>query len=198
MSQENYPHIHCPQSPSITLQPTFRDGKIVNLPWALLVKGDVIVLRPGQSAPGRCRNLKVRILFEALQEGVITSTFNAFVYCQHPEKDAPEFTLEMDEIYAPLVEEKPSSAGEAFSTPQLRQPLPCVYCVLEETPYIHSIRTVLQEALNRPTSVLHKEKYLCFTICLEQFAAPIFLVCSVGRELCPRTKWFDYRDSFVL
>lgn len=56
---ENYPHIHSPQSPSITLQPTIRDGNIVNLPWALLVKGDVIVLRPGQPAPGRCRNVKV-------------------------------------------------------------------------------------------------------------------------------------------
>ena len=85
----------------------------------------------------------------------------------------------MDEIYAPLVEEvHPSSgqSGEQFSTPQVRDPLPCVYCILEETPYVHSVRTVLQEALNRPTSVLHKEKYLCFTVCLEQFAAPAFLV----------------------
>lgn len=56
---ENYPHIHSPQSPSITLQPTIRDGHIVQLPWALLVKGDVIVLRPGQPSPGRCKNLKV-------------------------------------------------------------------------------------------------------------------------------------------
>lgn len=56
---ENYPHIHSPQSPSITLQPTVRDGHVVNLPWALLVKGDVIVLRPGHSAPGRCRSLQV-------------------------------------------------------------------------------------------------------------------------------------------
>ena len=57
---ENYPHVHSPQSPSITLQPAFRDGRLVNLPWALLVKGDVIILRPGQSAPGRCRSLQVR------------------------------------------------------------------------------------------------------------------------------------------
>ena len=56
---ENYPHLHSPQSPSITLQPAIRDGKMVNLPWALLVKGDVIILRPGQSAPGRCRSLQV-------------------------------------------------------------------------------------------------------------------------------------------
>ena len=54
---EHYPHIHNPQSPSITLQATLRDGNIVNLPWALLVQGDVIILRPGQPAPGRCRNV---------------------------------------------------------------------------------------------------------------------------------------------
>ncbi len=49
-----------PQSPSISLQPTVRDGAIVNVPWALLVRGDVVVLRPGQSAPALCRNLLVR------------------------------------------------------------------------------------------------------------------------------------------
>ena len=77
----------------------------------------------------------------------------------------------MDETYAPLAEK-----SESFTTPHLRQPLPCAYCLLEETPYIISIRTVLKEALNRPTSVLHKEKFLCFNFCLEQLAAPIFVV----------------------
>ncbi len=81
----------------------------------------------------------------------------------------------MDEIYAPLVEQPHPS--EQFATPQIRQPLPCAYCLLEETPYIQSVSTVLRGALQRPTSVLHKEKYLCFTVCLEQFAAPVFLVC---------------------
>lgn len=50
----NYPNVSNPMSPCVTLQWTYRDGKIVNLPWALLVKGDVIVIRPGQSAPGYC------------------------------------------------------------------------------------------------------------------------------------------------
>ncbi|GBP77242.1 Transmembrane protein 94 [Eumeta japonica] len=31
---------------------------IVNLPWALLVEGDVIVLRPGQEIPGHCQGLQ--------------------------------------------------------------------------------------------------------------------------------------------
>ncbi|KAI8435665.1 hypothetical protein MSG28_003928 [Choristoneura fumiferana] len=33
-------------------------GMLVNLPWALLVEGDVIVLRPGQEVPGHCRGLQ--------------------------------------------------------------------------------------------------------------------------------------------
>lgn len=51
---DNYPNVCCPMSPCVTLQWTYRDGKIVNLPWALLVKNDVIVIRPGQTAPGDC------------------------------------------------------------------------------------------------------------------------------------------------
>ncbi|XP_025836465.1 transmembrane protein 94 isoform X2 [Agrilus planipennis] len=50
----NYPHLLSPYSPCITLQWTYRDGKLVNLPWALLVKGDLILIRPGQIVPGYC------------------------------------------------------------------------------------------------------------------------------------------------
>ena len=51
---ENYPHLCSPQSPCLTLQWTYRDGEVVNLPWALLVAGDIIVMKPGQQAPGYC------------------------------------------------------------------------------------------------------------------------------------------------
>lgn len=81
--------------------------------------------------------------------------------------------LEADEVYAPLTE---TGKPESFSSPQIRRPLPCAYCILEETPYVHSVRITLREALNRPISILHKEKFLCFTVCLEQFVAPLFLV----------------------
>ncbi|XP_066585135.1 endoplasmic reticulum magnesium-transporting P-type ATPase isoform X2 [Prorops nasuta] len=52
--RENYPHLCSPLSPCLTLQWTYRDGHIVNLPWALLVAGDIIVIKPGQQAPGFC------------------------------------------------------------------------------------------------------------------------------------------------
>lgn len=56
--EEYYPHLCAPYSPCVTLQWTYRDGTIVNLPWALLVEGDVIVLRPGQEVPGHCKGLQ--------------------------------------------------------------------------------------------------------------------------------------------
>lgn len=46
-----------PFSPCITLQWTYRDSKLVNLPWSLLVKGDVILIRPGQISPGYCESI---------------------------------------------------------------------------------------------------------------------------------------------
>ncbi|XP_053682636.1 transmembrane protein 94 isoform X2 [Sabethes cyaneus] len=60
----NYPHICSPLSPCVTLQWTYRDGKIVNLPWALLVRGDYIVMRPGQVSPGTCTEISGKRSFK--------------------------------------------------------------------------------------------------------------------------------------
>ncbi|XP_031627987.1 transmembrane protein 94 isoform X2 [Contarinia nasturtii] len=54
---ENYPNKNSPLSPCVTLQLSYRDGQIVNLPWALLVKNDIIVIKPGQQAPGDCSEI---------------------------------------------------------------------------------------------------------------------------------------------
>ncbi|XP_055841697.1 transmembrane protein 94 isoform X1 [Episyrphus balteatus] len=62
---KNYPHVCCPISPCVSLQWTYRDGVIVNLPWALLVKGDHIVLRPGHTTPGPCCELEGKKTFKA-------------------------------------------------------------------------------------------------------------------------------------
>lgn len=63
-TSENYPNLCCPLSPCVTLQWTYRDGRIVNLPWALLIKGDTIIMRPGQVAPGPCEQLNGKHSFE--------------------------------------------------------------------------------------------------------------------------------------
>ncbi|XP_017061107.2 transmembrane protein 94 isoform X2 [Drosophila ficusphila] len=59
----NYPHLSNPMSPCVSLQWTYRDGKIVNLPWALLVRGDHIVLRPGHISPGPCHEVETNKFF---------------------------------------------------------------------------------------------------------------------------------------
>ncbi|XP_017026173.1 transmembrane protein 94 isoform X1 [Drosophila kikkawai] len=61
----NYPHLSNPMSPCVSLQWTYRDGIIVNLPWALLVRGDYIVLRPGHISPGPCYELETNKFFAA-------------------------------------------------------------------------------------------------------------------------------------
>ncbi|KAG4070537.1 hypothetical protein HA402_001203 [Bradysia odoriphaga] len=61
---ENYPNLCSPLSPCVTLQWTYRDGIIVNLPWALLVRGDHIIIRPGQVAPGQCTEINNRHTFQ--------------------------------------------------------------------------------------------------------------------------------------
>lgn len=61
----NYPHLSNPMSPCVSLQWTYRDGHIVNLPWALLVRGDYIVLRPGHICPGPCYELETNKFFTA-------------------------------------------------------------------------------------------------------------------------------------
>ncbi len=48
---EQFPNLYTPNSPSISLQWTIRNGQLVNLPSILLTKGDIIVMRPGQLSP---------------------------------------------------------------------------------------------------------------------------------------------------
>ena len=57
---DDYMSLFSPQTSSIMLQWTFRDGYLVNLPWTLLVMDDVIMLRPGKIAPTHVRILAVR------------------------------------------------------------------------------------------------------------------------------------------
>lgn len=48
---DHLPNLHTPHSPSVSLQWTIRDGRLVNLPTVLLTKDDIIVMRPGQQSP---------------------------------------------------------------------------------------------------------------------------------------------------
>jgi hypothetical protein len=57
--EKNYPDLFMPVSPCISLQWCYRDGKLVNLPWALLVHGDVIVLQAAQKILADCELIGV-------------------------------------------------------------------------------------------------------------------------------------------
>ena len=55
----DYVSPHSPLSPCVTIQWTLRDSEILNIPCAFLVEGDVILLRPGQVVPAKCKFIGV-------------------------------------------------------------------------------------------------------------------------------------------
>ncbi|XP_071522630.1 transmembrane protein 94 isoform X2 [Panulirus ornatus] len=143
-STENYPHLHSPLSPCITLQWTQRDGNTVNLPWSLLVRGDTILLKPGQKVPGRCKPI------QDICSGVGGE-------------------LHMGDVYSPNLE----GVGEGFSSPKARTPLKATPYMLLETPYIINLRILLAEALNRPVTVFNKQRYCLFSWTMESITLPL-------------------------
>jgi len=58
-STKDYPDLYMPLSPCITLQWCYRDNHLVNLPWAFLVPGDLILLQPAQKIVADCHLLLV-------------------------------------------------------------------------------------------------------------------------------------------
>ncbi|KAL7641431.1 UNVERIFIED_CONTAM: hypothetical protein RMT77_008571 [Armadillidium vulgare] len=151
----NYPHLHSPLSPCITLQWTKRDNDIVNLPCSLLVKGDIILLRPGQKAPGRCQSIEDKL------------------------KGETGMVLQLGDIYSPFVE----GVGEGFTSPKARVPLQETPFVLLETPYLTNLRILLDEALNRPTTLFNKLGHYLYARGLEFFGIPTFWVLTVSLNL---------------
>ncbi|XP_072029353.1 LOW QUALITY PROTEIN: transmembrane protein 94-like [Amphiura filiformis] len=55
----DYLPLYAPPSGGINLQWTYRDSRLVNLPTCLLVKDDVILLKPGQPAPTKVAEYEV-------------------------------------------------------------------------------------------------------------------------------------------
>ncbi|XP_046693234.1 transmembrane protein 94-like [Silurus meridionalis] len=66
-----------PSMPAVSLQWTYRDGRMVNLPICLLVEGDIISLRPGSEAPTELRGIKD-------EEHVILSRSDVFSHLSSP------------------------------------------------------------------------------------------------------------------
>ena len=113
-TEDVFPNIYLPTAPCITLQWTVRDGKVVNLPWSLLVENDLILMRPGQESPALCRPVDQSSNIPILKRHEI---FN---------KNDPGFPVIND-----------------FSTPRIRDPLECHKFILLETPYLDNLSLAL-------------------------------------------------------
>ena len=59
-------HLSCtiPFSQSVSNQLVYRNGKLVNLPLNLIVEGDILVIKPGQTVNINCRSIeKTKVIF---------------------------------------------------------------------------------------------------------------------------------------
>ncbi|XP_054717326.1 transmembrane protein 94-like [Uloborus diversus] len=144
-----YSNLHTPQSPCISVQWTYRDGQLVNLPCSLLVEGDVILLRPGHSAPGHCKSLN--------------------------KKHSLELQLERGQMFAPAKEHLP----ENFNSPCIRKPAATENFILLETPFLNGIRHALRSSLKRPVSLFSKEYHAVVFYYVERFVIPAAIVLSI-------------------
>ncbi|XP_048256879.1 transmembrane protein 94-like [Haliotis rufescens] len=143
----NYPNSTSPLTPCVSLQWTLRDGERVNLPQPLLVIGDIILLRPGQVAPGKCRELE-------------------------ESDDAQELVLMAGEVYSPEIE----GVSDSLAGPQGRVPLQTRKFLLLETPFLQNIRDILGDDISRPVSILDNERHLLVQVWLERRIIPLVLV----------------------
>ncbi|XP_075252161.1 uncharacterized protein LOC142344422 isoform X4 [Convolutriloba macropyga] len=113
--QSLYPSLHAPISPSVSLQWTHRDHHLVNLPANLLVRGDVVEIRPGQAVFARVKQL------------------------QTSKGDPLGLVLNPGETYNPLE----GQADDPCPTARLHSPMDRLACVVQETPFITQLRKCL-------------------------------------------------------
>ena len=154
-SQENYPHLHTPLSASVVLQWTIRDGHKINLPWALLVKNDLIYLKPGQVAPGKCHSA-----------------------------DNPKIVVNKGEVLHLLPDHHPkgnASPIPEFKDPVEAQ----LFILEETPYLSVVQKALQRHKLDRPTSRLTKYQHLFFVQLCSQLLAPaaliLTLICNIVR-----------------
>ena len=80
-----YPSLHAPVSPSVTLQWTHRDQTLVNLPVNLLVRGDVVEVRPGHTVHVKVKQVSCATCFD---KRVVLERFVS----QNPLKFFPDYS----------------------------------------------------------------------------------------------------------
>ncbi|XP_072155189.1 transmembrane protein 94 [Bemisia tabaci] len=170
---ENYPPLYTPVSPCITLQWVYRDGRLVTLPWALLVAGDTVLIRPGQVVPGNC--------IKYLNDKADT-------------EDQEPSELKFGETYAPIPTS--STIGQLICRkPNACKPVNNIAYTLTETPYLRNLRTCLSDHPNRPITVFERKRYQFLTIFVQLLILPSILIVIFIINLA---RWFksDFVDEF--
>ena len=148
---ENFPHLHTPLSASATLQWTLRDGKKVNCPWALLVEGDIILIKPGQICPGKCTSV---------EDPKVKLKADQILHIQ----------TKLDEEIIPIPSFKAPTRPQIFrleETPYIRAVVKEVLELPseEEEDMLEVSPDKMSESnkYERPTSLLHKKRHFFFT-----------------------------------
>ncbi|XP_027197500.2 transmembrane protein 94-like protein l(2)k05819 isoform X3 [Dermatophagoides pteronyssinus] len=184
-----YANLATPASPCISIQRTYRDDKLVNLPVSLLVKGDVIYLEPGHKAPANCRRIDKVIkrgkklndyhFYDGGNDQFPHATLDhAYTYVFLDDEIGKDAILHRDEIFAPKVDNEP----ETFTVPRFRKSLKPSKFLLIETPYVTDLKTALslQSQHGRKPTAFEKEFRLIFVRYLEHILVPIIFIIVLG------------------
>jgi hypothetical protein len=179
---------HSPLSPCVSVQWTLRDGAVVNLPNALLVEGDVILLRPGQIVPARCRPIKVgfpnwhipeKLFFFCFHYRMIilkpmSSMKDAFINrCSLSQMaKASDQTLSQHHLYALT----PFLFLKHLSSQIWSKEAVCKWKL--NVSKILFCRIFLELSSSRPTSFLNIERHNVYSGIVEKIGIPVLLVCG--------------------
>lgn len=167
----HYPDLHTPDSPSVSLQWTYRDQVIVNLPAILLVPGDIIVVRPCRQVFCNCSILPEEDGSNSRLQGLNLRSGETF---------QPDIDGEMEAPVAPL--ERTIAAD-------------CRFVVLE-APFLALLRESLSDkSLRRPTSVVEKQRSTTWIYIGRRFLPGVLMVYFVGNviEISCFSEYFSRR-----
>jgi magnesium-transporting ATPase (P-type) len=143
-------HSNLPINESVSNQLVFRDNRLINLPLSLIVKNDIIMIKPGETIKVKCRSLN-----------------------NSNNKNKDEL-FEQDSIYKPVnrttkqrLKQKNPCKFKDTSQP--------IVCITLETPYLQYLRSVLKNYNCYSDTIITNEIKKCRKIILT-IILPLILV----------------------
>ncbi|XP_078346969.1 transmembrane protein 94-like isoform X3 [Oculina patagonica] len=143
-----------PPSPSISLVHAYRDNELVSVPCNLLVRGDVVVLGPGHSAPAQVQQLSP----------------------ESPSKGSLR-VLEEGQVFHPITQN--TSDGSKGTGIQSSQPHPREKFLVMETPFKLNLRKILDSSLKRPISIVGNEMHYITSTIIDKKLLFVIVVLSL-------------------